>query len=80
MPDSKRGVNWKKAGIPVDDLGTPTLRWLVEAERGASAAARARNAAIFEYMPAIPLSHTCIVTDKLQQIPLWVGEVQRANM
>jgi hypothetical protein len=32
--------------------------------------------ALFECMPAIPLSHACIVTDKLQQIPLWVGEVQ----
>src|SRR3990172_1968424 len=35
-------------------------------------------------MPAFPLSHACIVTDKLQQIPpfdrlrtpLWVGKVQ----
>jgi len=26
------------------------------------------------------LSHACIVRDKLQQIPLWVGEVQQANM
>ena len=32
--------------------------------------------ALFECMPAFPLSHTCIVTDKLQQIPLWVGEVE----
>src|SRR3989304_6292126 len=39
---------------------------------------------LFECMPAFPLSHACIVTDKLQQIspfdrlrtPLWVGEVQ----
>jgi len=44
--------------------------------------------ALFECPPAFPLSHACIVTDKLQQIPpfdrlrtpLWVGEVQRANM
>ena len=35
--------------------------------------------ALFESMPAFPLSHACIVTNKLQQIPLWVGEVQRAN-
>jgi hypothetical protein len=33
-----------------------------------------------ECMPAFPLSHACIVTDKFQQIPFWVGEVQRANM
>src|SRR3989304_4864049 len=40
--------------------------------------------ALFECPPAFPLSHACIVTDKLQQIPpfdrlrtpLWVGEVQ----
>jgi hypothetical protein len=32
--------------------------------------------ALFECMPAFPLSHACIVTDKLQQIPFWVGEVQ----
>src|SRR3972149_8996124 len=36
--------------------------------------------ALFGCMPAFPLSHACIVTDKLQQIPLWVGEIQRANM
>ena len=36
--------------------------------------------ALFECPPAFPLSHACIVTDKLQQIPFWVGEVQRANM
>ena len=36
--------------------------------------------ALFECMPAFPLSHACIVTNKLQQIPLWVGEVQRANL
>ena len=35
---------------------------------------------LFECVPAFPLSHAGIVTDKLQQIPLWVGEVQRANM
>jgi len=28
---------------------------------------------LFECMPAFPLSHACIVTDKLQQIPFWVG-------
>src|SRR3989337_1130883 len=40
--------------------------------------------ALFECMPAFPLSHACIVTDKLQQVPpfdrlrtpLWVGKVQ----
>jgi hypothetical protein len=31
--------------------------------------------ALFEYMPAFPLSHACIVIDKLQQIPLWVREI-----
>jgi len=36
--------------------------------------------ALCECIPAFPLSHACIVTDKLQQIPFWVGEVQRANM
>jgi len=43
--------------------------------------------ALFECMPAFPLSHACIVTDKLQQIPpfdrlrtpLWVGEVVRPH-
>src|SRR3989304_9796206 len=32
--------------------------------------------ALFECVPAFPLSHACIVTDKLQQIPFWVSEVQ----
>ena len=36
--------------------------------------------ALFECMPAFPLSHACIVTDKLQQILLGVGEIQRTNM
>ncbi|GEM_PF-5063355 len=34
--------------------------------------------ALFEYLPPFPLSHACIVMDELQQIPFWVGEVQRA--
>ena len=32
--------------------------------------------ALFECMPAFPLSHACIVTDKFQQIFLWIAEVQ----
>jgi len=32
--------------------------------------------ALFECMPAFPLSHTLIVTDKLQQISFRVGEVE----
>ena len=34
---------------------------------------------LFERMPAFALSHACIETEKLQQIPLGVGEIQRAN-
>jgi hypothetical protein len=53
-------------------------------QRSSSKALAAKQAklakTLFECTPAFSLSHACIVTDKLQQIPFWVREVQRADM